>query len=62
MSLISLLIALVILCFVWWAAHKILDGFGIKNPLAAIVEVIVVGLALLVILDWFGYGPGLPLR
>jgi hypothetical protein len=62
MSLIGLLVALVILCALYWAATKIMAAFGIGEPIHTIVIVVIVLLALFWLLGAVGYGPGLNLR
>lgn len=60
--LIGLLIALIVICAVWWAAHRIMAAFGIGNPVAGIVEVVIVLVALVWLLSLFGYGSALRIR
>lgn len=55
MSLISLLIALLIIAVVLWAARAILGVAGLGQPVTTIVYVIIVLLALL----WFVQSVGL---
>jgi hypothetical protein len=53
--IISLLVALVIFGLVWWAATAILKAFGIGDPIATLVQVIIVA-AVLWLLQRFGLG------
>ena len=59
MELISLLIFLIIICVVIWAARAILTAFSIGEPIATVVYVLLVLFALIAILDRLGHGPGL---
>ena len=63
MSIIGLLVALVLLCLVLWAAQKLIAAFGIQDPIRTVIWVVVVILAVLIVLGYVG-GPGLhlPLR
>jgi hypothetical protein len=62
MSIIGLLVVLLVFCAVYWVAMRILKAFGVGDPIATIVQVIIVICALLWLLSAFGYGPGLRLR
>jgi len=61
MSLIGILIVLIIIGVVFWAARALIGAFGIPDPIATVVYVILVLLALVWILNQFGYGPALRL-
>jgi uncharacterized membrane protein len=63
MTIIGLLVALVLICLVIWAAKALLTAFGIGEPLHTVIWVVVVILAVLIVLGYVG-GPGLhvPLR
>lgn len=63
MSLLSLLVALVIICLVWWAVTAILRAFGIGDPIATLVKVVFVIVVVLWLLSVVGgIGPGIRLR
>jgi hypothetical protein len=63
MSLIGLLIALVVICLLFWAVTAILGAFGVGDPIATVVKVIFVVVVVLWLVSAFGYGvPGLRLR
>ena len=62
MSLLALLVALLVLCLVFWAANRLLVAFAIGDPLATVVRVILVVVTVLWALSWLGVGPGLGLR
>lgn len=65
MSLIGLLVALVILGLLYWAATRIIAAFGIGEigePIHTLVIVVLVIIAVLYLLGLVGYGPGLALR
>lgn len=60
MSILTLLIALVIICLLWWAMNSLLAAFGIGNPIATVVKVIFVVLVVLWLVSLIG-GPVLRL-
>ena len=63
MSILGLLVALVIICLLWWAVSAILRAFSVGDPIATIVKVIFVVLVVLWVLSAvLGYGPGIRLR
>lgn len=62
MSLIGLLVALVVICLLFWAVNAILGAFGVGDPIATIVKVLFVVLVVLWLLSAFGVMPGLRLR
>lgn len=63
MSLISLLVALIVIGLVWWVVNAILRAFGIGDPIATIVKVVfVIAVVLWMLSAVFGAGPGLRLR
>ncbi len=64
MSLIGLLVALVIICAVFWACRAILKAFSIGDPIATVVQVILVLIVLVWLLNAFGVagGPSIRLR
>jgi hypothetical protein len=59
MDLISLLIFLIIICVVVWAARAILSAFSIGEPISTVVMVLIVLFVLIAVLDRLGHGPGL---
>ncbi len=64
MSIIGLLIALVVICLLWYAVTRILAAFGVGDPIATLVKVVLVILVVLWLLSAFGFvgGPVLRLR
>ncbi len=62
MTLISLLVALVVICLVFWAVNAVLRAFGVGDPVATLVKVVFVIVVVLWALSVLGYGPGLRLR
>lgn len=60
MSLIALLIAVLVVCVVLWCVRMLLTAFGVGNPIATVVYVIIVLIALVWLLQAVGGGgPGL---
>jgi uncharacterized membrane protein YwzB len=57
MSVIGILVALVVLCLLWWAVTSLLAGFGVGDPIATVVKVFFVIVAILWLLSAFGLGP-----
>lgn len=63
MSLIGLLVALVVVCLVFWAVNAILRAFGVGDPVATLVKVVFVVIVVLWLLSAFGVLPsGVRLR
>ena len=61
MSLIGLLVALVVFGIVLWAARALMGAFGIGEPIATVVHVLLVVVFLVFLLGLIGIGPGLRL-
>ena len=40
MSLLSLLVALIVIGLAWWCINAILRAFGVGDPIAALVKVL----------------------
>jgi hypothetical protein len=59
MSLIGLLIALLIICIVLWAARALMAAFSVEDPIRTVIYVILVILILVWLLNMLGYGGGL---
>ena len=65
MNLIGLLVALLVFCIVLWAARALMSAFGVGDPIATVVYVVLVLIVLLWIVDQLGIiggGPVLRLR
>lgn len=62
MTILSVLVALVVLALLWWAITAILRAFGVGDPIATLVKVIFVMAVVLWLLGGLGYGPGFRLR
>ncbi len=60
MSLIGILVALVVICLLFWAVNAILGAFGVGDPIATIVRVVFVVLVVLWLVSALGYGGPLP--
>jgi len=59
MSLIGLLLILLIFCVVIWAARALMAAFGVGDPIATVVYVLLVLVALIWLLNTLGYGGNL---
>lgn len=59
--MIGLLILLLVACVVLWAAQRLMAAFGIGDPIATVIYVLLVLIILAAVLGHFGYGPGLRL-
>lgn len=57
MSLIGLLVALVIFCVVIWAARALMAAFGIGDPIATVIYVILVLILMVWLLQFVGIAP-----
>lgn len=58
MSLLGILIAFIIICVVIWGAQAIMKAFGIGDPIATVVYVVLVLIFLFWLLGQLGVGPG----
>mgnify|MGYP003576809729 CR=1 FL=1 len=62
MTLLGLLVFLIVACVVVWAARALLAAFGIGDPIATVVYVLLVVLLLVGFLGQVGWGPAANLR
>lgn len=62
MTLLGLLVWLIVAGTIIWAARKLLAAFGIGDPIATVVWVILVVLLLLAFLSQVGLSPNLGVR
>lgn len=65
MSLIGLLVLLLVFCLIVWAARSLLAAFSIGNPIATVVQVVIVLIFVLWLIEALGLlnvGPILKLR
>jgi len=60
MSLISLLVILLVFCVVIWAARALMSAFSIGDPIATVVYVILVLVAVLYVVQSLGLIGGSP--
>ncbi len=61
MNLISLLIVLLIFCVILWAARALMAAFGVVDPIATIVYVLIVLVAVLWLVQNLGLIGGEPI-
>ncbi len=65
MSLLGLLVLLIVFCVVVWAARALLAAFAVPEPIATVVWVLIVLIAVFALLGQFGIigtGPVIRLR
>jgi hypothetical protein len=62
MSIVPLLVALVVICLLWWAVTSILRAFAVGDPIATVVKVIFVVVVILWLLSALGIGTGIRIR
>ncbi len=62
MSLIGLLVAVIVFALLYWAIHRIAGAFGLPAPIVAVIDVILVVVAVLWLLGLTGAMPTLKLR
>jgi hypothetical protein len=60
MSLIGLLILLLVFCLIVWAARSLLAAFNIGNPIATVVQVVIVLIFVLWLIEALGLFPSGP--
>lgn len=61
MSLLGLLVAVLVLCLLWWALETVTSAFGLDPRIKAVVIVLFVVIAVLWLLGFVNTGPGLRL-
>ena len=61
MSLIGLLILLLVFCLIVWAARQLMGAFGIGQPIATVVQVVIVLIFVLWLIEALGLLPGGPI-
>ena len=60
MSLVALLVLLLVACVVIWAARSLMSAFGIGDPIATVIYVVLVLVFLVLLAQGLGVGiPGL---
>lgn len=59
--LLTLLVVLVVLGLIYWAAHRLAAAFGLPAPVVVLIDVLLVVVAVLYILQVFGLLPRLQL-
>ena len=62
MTLLGLLVALLVVCVIWWAAKALMAAFGVGDPIRTVVMVILVLLCLYLLLQALGLVSPIPLR
>lgn len=62
MSILSILLALIVIGVLFWAVRALSGAFGIPAPIVVVIQVILVILCLFWILGALGVGPGVGLR
>jgi len=63
MSLIGIVVAVIVICLVYWCLMRIMAAFGVGEPIATVVQVAFVLIVVLYLLSVvFGVGPTLRLR
>ena len=61
MSLIAILVALIIICLLYWGVTRIMAAFGVGEPMVTVVQVIFVVLVVLWLIGAFYGGTSLRL-
>ena len=59
MDLLTLLVYLIVICVVFWAVRALLGAFSIGEPIATVVQVLLVVLVLLALVGALTGSPGL---
>ncbi len=54
MSIVGLLVALIVILLVFWAVRALLAAFGIGDPIATVVYVLLVVIVIIWLLGQFG--------
>lgn len=61
MSLIAILVALIIICLLYWGVMRIMAAFGVGDPIATVVQVVFIILIVLWLIGAFYGGTSLRL-
>lgn len=59
MPLLGILVAVLVVCVVLWAARALMSAFGVGDPIATVVYVVLVLIALVYLLQAFGVVGGI---
>lgn len=62
MPLLAVLVVIIIMGVVFWAARALIAAFQIPDPIATVIYVVIVILCLFIVLGWLGIGPGVNLK
>ena len=63
MSLLGLLVLLIIIGVIFWAARALIAAFKIPEPIGTVIIVLLVIISLIMVLNQFGVGiPGIRLK
>ena len=60
--MITLLVGLIVVCVILWAAQRLMAAFGVGDPISTVVYVLLVLVALWWLLGEFGLVSRMPLR
>ncbi len=58
--MISLLVLLIVIGVIFWAARTLMGAFSVPQPIQTVVVVLLVLVALIAVLQAFGLSTGLP--
>jgi len=58
MDILGILILLILACVLFWGVNAILAAFGVGDPIATVVKVLLVVILLVALLGQLGYGTG----
>lgn len=61
MSLIAILVALIIICLLYWGVMRLMAAFGVGEPIATVVQVVFIILIVLWLIGAFYGGTSLRL-
>jgi hypothetical protein len=61
-SLLGIIILLIIIGIIFWAARALIAAFSIPQPIATVIYVILVLVVLLYLLNQIGVGPAIRVR
>lgn len=59
--ILSLIVVIIALGLLYWAAHRLASAFGLAPPIVAVLDVLLVIIAVLLLLRLFGLGSRLGL-
>jgi uncharacterized membrane protein YwzB len=62
MPILSIILAILLVCVLWWAINALAGAFGLPAPVVVVLQVLLVVLFIIYLLSAFGAGPSFSFR